>query len=92
VRLDGLQMAEAFWLGFFLSRNCGFDFSSSRPYREKAGCSPSYLFYLDALLSPNEDIPHLSDVILHQIYVEGISDLQPADESGGDYVLIIVVY
>ena len=39
--------------------------------------SLSGLFYLDVLLSPNKDIPHPGDVILHQMFVEGIGDLQP---------------
>ena len=39
--------------------------------------STSHLLYLDVLLSPKKDIPHLGDIILDQIFVEGIGDLQP---------------
>jgi len=30
----------------------------------------------------DEYIPHLGDVILHQMFVEVVRDLQPADERG----------
>ena len=56
------------------------------------GRGPSRLFYLDVLLSPDEDIPHLADVILHQMFVEGVGDLQPTDEGGSGYILIAVVH
>ena len=57
-----------------------------------AGCSLSRLFYFDVLLSPNEDIPHFGDVILHQMFVEVIGDLQPIDEGSSGYALVVVVY
>jgi len=37
---------------------------------------------LDVLLSLDKDIPHLGDVILHHMFVEGVGDLQPTDEGG----------
>ena len=40
----------------------------------------------------NKDIPYLSDVILHQMFVERVSNLQPTDEGDSDYVFFIVVY
>ena len=54
--------------------------------------SPSYLLYLDVLLSLNKNIPHPGDVILHQMFVKGIGDLQPANEGDGGYVLVTIVY
>jgi len=49
--------------------------------RGATGCGPSCLFYLDVLLRPDKYIPHLGDIILHQTFVEGVCDLQPADEA-----------
>ena len=60
--------------------------------RGATGRGLSRLFYLDVLLSPDEDIPHLGDVILHQMFVERVSNLQPTDEGDSDYVFFIVVY
>jgi len=60
--------------------------------RGVTGRGPSRLFYLDVLLSPDEDIPHLADVILHQMFIEEVGDLQPTDEGGSVYVLVAVVH
>ena len=60
--------------------------------RETARRSPSCLLYLNVLLNLNKNIPHPGDVILHQMFVEGIDDLQPIDEGGGGYILVAVVY
>ena len=57
-----------------------------------AECSPGYFFYLNILLSPNKNIPHPGDVVLHQVFIEGIGDLQPADEGDGDHILVAVAY
>ena len=91
--LDGLQTAEELCLRLFFGGNCGFSFSTSGLSLWGAtGCGPSRLYYLDVLLSPDEDIPHLGDVILHQIFVEGVVDLQPIDKGDNGYILIAVVY
>ena len=39
------------------------------------GCGPNCLFYLNVLQRPDKYIPHLSDVILLQMFVEGVYDL-----------------
>ena len=56
------------------------------------GYGPNHLFYKDVLLHLDKDIPHLGDVVLHQMFVEGVCDLQPIDEYGSGYVLVIVIY
>ena len=70
--------------------------SVSRPRtlvsRGATGCGPCHLFYVDVLLNPNKNIPHLGDAILHQMFVEGVGDLQSTDEGGSGYVLIAVVH
>ena len=60
--------------------------------RGATGYGPSRLFYLDVVLYPDEYIPYLCDVILHQVFVEGVCDLQPTDEGGCSYVLVTIVY
>ena len=40
----------------------------------------------------DKDIPHLGDVVLHQMFIEWVGDLQPTDEGGNDYILVTVVY
>jgi len=57
------------WLGLFLKGNCDFGFSTSGFGRETGG-SPSRLFNLHVLLCSNKDVPHIGDVVLHQMLVE----------------------
>jgi len=83
VRLDGLRTAEELCLRLLDLRPLS---------REATGHGPSCLFYLDVLLSPYEDIPHLGDDILHQMFVKKVNDLQPTDEGVSGYVLATVVY
>ena len=87
-RLAGLWTVEELWFGFFLEGTVAsvLDLRALSP--EATGGSPSRLFNLYILLHPNKDIPHLGDVILHQIFVEGVSDLQLPDEGGSGCVLI----
>ena len=35
---------------------------------------------------------YLGDVVLHQMFAEGVCDLQHADEGGSGYVFVTVVY
>ena len=37
-----------------------------------------------------KDLTHLGDVVLQEVLVQGVSDLQPADECECRYLLIIV--
>ena len=55
------------------------------------GRTPSRLFDLHVLLRPDENVPHLRDIILHQMLVERVGDLQPANKCSGGYVYITVV-
>ena len=76
--LDGLQTAEELWLRFFLKGNYVFGFSISSPCLAGViGRGSSRLFYLDVLLSPDEDIPHLGDIIFHKMFVEGVGTCSP---------------
>ena len=57
-------------VAWFLPRgNCSFGFSNSGPYfrgrLEKA----------DVFLHPDKEIPHLGDVVLHQMFIEAVGDL-----------------
>ena len=73
--------------------NYGFGFLTSGPcLGGVTGRGPNHLFYLDVLLSLNEDTPNLNDIILHQIFVKGIGDLQPIDKGGNNHILIVVVH
>ena len=86
-------MAEELGLGFFLSGELWLQLLKLGALsRGVAGYNLSRLFYLDVLLSPNQNIPHLGDVILHQLFVEEIGELQPTDKGSGSYILIAVVY
>jgi len=57
---------------------------------DDGGGYPSPLLF--GVQSSDEDIPHVGDIILHQMFVEGVGDLQPTDEGGNDYILIAVVH
>ena len=39
------------------------------------GGSPSYLFNLYVFLCSNKDVPHLGDIILHQMRVKRVGDM-----------------
>ena len=39
---------------------------------------------------PEPDISHLGDIIFHQIFVEGVGDLQPTDEGRSGYILVTI--
>ena len=43
------------------------------------------------LLGQGENVPHLGDLVLHQIFV-GVSDLHLTDERGGSYIVVAVIY
>ena len=47
---------------------------------------------MDVFLRSDEDISHFGDVILYQMFVEGIGNLQPINEGNGGYVLVAIVY
>ena len=47
---------------------------------------------LSGCISSVKDIPHLGDVVLHQMFIEWVGDLQPTDEGGNDCILVTVVY
>ena len=89
--LAGLWKAEKFWLRFFLS---GAVASASSPRGLSGGNwrQPSRLFNLYVLLCPDKDIPHLGDIVLHEMFVKRVGDLQPTDDGNNVYVLITVVY
>ena len=38
-------------------------------------CASGHILDLDVFLSPREDNPHLGDFVLHQMLVEGVSNL-----------------
>ena len=46
----------------------------------------------ECISRPDKDITHLNSVILHQMFVEGVDDLQPNDEDGSGYILVTIVY
>jgi len=56
------------------------------------GRTPSRIFDLHVLLRPDENVPHLGDIVLHQMLVEQVGDLQPTGECSGGYVFIAVMY
>ena len=47
---------------------------------------------MDVLLCLDKYIPHLGDVVLHLMSVEGVCDLQPAEDGGRGYVITIVYH
>ena len=83
-RLEGLWTVEELCLRFFLGGDYDFSFSTSDPCLMGDWIWPSRLFYLDVFLHLDKYISHLVDVILHQIFVEGVCDLQPIDEGNRD--------
>ena len=80
-------------------RDCGWDSSSGELcrlldlgvlFRGATGGSSSPLFNLYILIFPDKDIPHLGDIVLHQMFVEGVNDLQPTDKSDSGYFFVTV--
>ena len=45
---------------------------------------------LNILLGASEDVPHLGDLVFHQLFIEGVCDLQPTNERG--HVVIAVIH
>ena len=91
-RLDGLWTTEEVWLRFFFAGMWLWLLDLGPLYRGETECGPSRLFYLDVLLLLDIYIPHLGDIVLHQIFVERVCELHPADEGGGGYVLVTIVH
>ena len=60
--------------------------------RGATGGGRNPLFYLNVLLSPDKHITYFGYAILHQMFAEGVGDLQPTDEGGSGYVLIAIVH
>ena len=52
----------------------------------------SRLFDLHVFLHPDENVPHLGDIVLHQMLVKRVGNLQPTDECSGEYIFIVVVH
>ena len=52
-------------------------------------CALGRILNLDVLLGPKENILHLGDFVLHQMFVERVGDLQPTD---GSHVVIAVIH
>jgi len=90
LRMSGWYMNSGGVVWILPRGNCYFGFSPLTLFRGEIGRSPSHLFDMHVLLRPNENVPHLGDIVLHQMLVQG--DLQPIDECSGDYILIAVVY
>jgi len=42
------------------------------------GGSLHHLFYLDVKLRSGEDLAHSGNIVLQEVYVQGMSDLYPA--------------
>ena len=51
-----------------------------------------HILDLNILLNPREDVPHPDDFMLHQVFVEGVGDLQPTDERNDSHVVIAVIH
>ena len=45
---------------------------------------------LNILLGLSENVSHLGDLVFHQLFVEGVGDLQPTNERG--HVVIAVIH
>jgi len=56
------------------------------------GKTPGSILNLNILLSVSEDVPHLGDLVFHQMLVEGRGDLHHTDERGGNHVVIAVIH
>jgi len=50
------------------------------------------IFNLNILLDASENVPHLGDLVFHQMLVEGMGDLQSTDERGGSHFVITVIH
>jgi len=55
------------------------------------GFVPSSILDLYVFLSSRQDISHLDDFILHQVFVR-VGDLQPTDECSGNHVVIAAIH
>jgi len=54
-------------------------------------CIPCCFFQLYILLGSRQNILHVGDVVLHQVFVEGMIDLQSGDEgSCGDIIIVVI--
>ena len=56
------------------------------------GYAQGSILDLYVLLSLRENVPHLDNFMLHQVFVEGIGELQPTDERIGSHVVIAVIH
>ena len=47
---------------------------------------------LNIFLGASEDVPHLGDLVFHQMLIKEVGDLQPTDEHGNSHTVITVIY
>ena len=62
------------------------------PCGRALGCITGCILNLNVFLSSKEVVPHLGDFMLHQVLVEGVSDLQPTDECRSSHAIIVVIH
>ena len=63
--------------------------STIASFRSVIGGSLYRFFYLNVRLSSGKNLAHL-DNVLHEVFVQGVSNLQPADKCEGDNFLLII--
>jgi len=56
------------------------------------GRTSGSILNLNILLGASDDVPHLGDLMFHQMLVKGVGDLQPTDERDGSHVVIAVIH
>ena len=54
--------------------------------------TPCNILNLYVFLSSREDVPHSGDFMLHQVFVEGLRDLQPTDKRNDSHVVIAIIH
>jgi len=67
-------------------------FPLTAPIRGAVGCAPGRIFNADVLLDPKENVPHFSDFVFHQVFIEGVGDMQLTDERCRRDVFDAVIY
>jgi len=65
-------------------------FSAIAQFRGVVRESFHCLFELDVRLGSRKDFAHLGDIVLQEVFMKGMSDLQPTDECECRYFLPLV--
>jgi len=61
-------------------------------FKKTTSFVPRSILDLYVFLNPRDDVQHPGDFMLHQVFVEGMKDLQPIDERSDNHIVIAVIH